>query len=144
MSESNVSESGAGEVSRAEMQSALFAQLVLQQTNLALMLLGKTPNPHTGETMRDLDAAQLFIDQLEMLETKTPGRKPTKRSSGASRQYFFENFFLDSSPAPASARGASLLSPGTPEAFGSPPGAAVGAGASAVSTYAMRRVIRLC
>jgi hypothetical protein len=46
---------------------------VLQQTNLALMLLGKTPNPHTGETMRDLDAAQLFIDQLEMLETKTRG-----------------------------------------------------------------------
>jgi hypothetical protein len=64
---------GAGESSRADTQSALFAQLVLQQTNLALMLLGKTPNPQTGETMRDLDAARLFIDQLEMLETKTKG-----------------------------------------------------------------------
>ena len=66
-------ESGTGEVSRADLQSALFAQLVLQQTNLALMLLGKMPNPQSGETMRDLDAARLLIDQLEMMETKTKG-----------------------------------------------------------------------
>jgi len=73
MSDPILPESGTGELSRADTQSALFAQLVLQQTNLALMLLGKAPNPQTGETMRDLDTARLFIDQLEMLEAKTKG-----------------------------------------------------------------------
>ena len=61
------------ELSREEMHAALFAQMVMQQSSLALMLLGKTPHPPTGQTMRDLDAAQMFIDQLEMLEAKTKG-----------------------------------------------------------------------
>ena len=61
------------DLSRDEMQSALFAQLVMQQANLAMMLLGKTPHPETGQTVRDLEAAQMFIGQLEMLETKTRG-----------------------------------------------------------------------
>jgi hypothetical protein len=55
------------------MQSALFAQLVMQQSSMAMMLLGRTPNPQTGKTMRDLESARLFIDQLEMLEVKTRG-----------------------------------------------------------------------
>jgi hypothetical protein len=58
---------------RAATLSALFASMVMQQTNMALMLLGKIPNPETGQPLCDLDAAQLMIDQLEMLETKTQG-----------------------------------------------------------------------
>jgi hypothetical protein len=58
---------------RAAEQSSLFAQLVIQQTNLATMLLGKTPHPGTGKVVQDLEAAKLFIDQLEMLEAKTRG-----------------------------------------------------------------------
>src|SRR5579859_1515099 len=58
---------------REEMHSALFAQLVMQQSNLAMMLLGKVAHPETGKAVKDLDAAQLFIDQLEMLEAKTKG-----------------------------------------------------------------------
>lgn len=61
------------ESQRDQIHSALFAQMVMQQSNLALMLLGKTPHPETGQPMRDLDAAKLFIDQLEMLEVKTKG-----------------------------------------------------------------------
>ena len=61
------------DLNRGEMQSALFAQLVMQQANLAMMLLGKTPHPESGQTVRDLDAAQMFIGQLEMLEAKTRG-----------------------------------------------------------------------
>jgi hypothetical protein len=61
------------ESGRDESHSALFAQMVLQQSNLALMLLGKVPHPETGQTTRDLEAAKLFIDQLEMLEVKTKG-----------------------------------------------------------------------
>jgi hypothetical protein len=64
---------GSTHLSQAEMQSALFAQLVMQQANMAFMLLGKTPHPETGKTVRDLEAAQLFIGQLEMLEAKTKG-----------------------------------------------------------------------
>lgn len=53
--------------------SALFAQLVMQQANMAMMLLGKVPHPETGQVIKDIDAARLFIDQLEMLEVKTKG-----------------------------------------------------------------------
>jgi hypothetical protein len=55
------------------MRSALFAQMIMQQSSMAMMLLGKTAHPETGEVVRDLDAARLFIDQLEMLEHKTRG-----------------------------------------------------------------------
>jgi hypothetical protein len=61
--------------------TALFAQLVLQQSNLALTLLGRAPHPQTGQTVRDLDAAKLFIDQLEMLEVKTRGNLSAQESA---------------------------------------------------------------
>ncbi len=60
-------------VDNFEVMAARFAQMVMQQTNMAFMLLGKVANPATGELMRDLDAAQFFIDQLEMIEAKTRG-----------------------------------------------------------------------
>ena len=60
-------------LSRDQIHSALFAQMVMRQSNLELMLLGKTPRPETGQPMRALDAAKLFIDQLEMVEVKTKG-----------------------------------------------------------------------
>ena len=66
---------------RAELMAALFASMVVQQTNMALIFLGKTPHPETGERVQDLDAAQMFIDQLEMLEAKTKGNLD-KREEG--------------------------------------------------------------
>jgi hypothetical protein len=62
-----------GPISREEMMSALFAQLIMQQSNMAMLLMGKVPHPQTGQTVRDIEAARLFIDQLEMLEAKTKG-----------------------------------------------------------------------
>lgn len=56
-----------------EMRSALFAHMVIQQSSMAMMLLGHTPHPETGKLLCDLEAARLFIDQLEMLEFKTRG-----------------------------------------------------------------------
>jgi len=53
--------------------SNLFASLVIQDANMALILLGKAPNPQTGQTIQDLEHAKYFIDQLEMLEVKTKG-----------------------------------------------------------------------
>ena len=72
-------------MSREEMMSALFANMVLQQTNLAMMFLGRVPHPETGEHTRDLDMAQMFIEQLEMLEAKTKNNL-TKQEEGLLRQ----------------------------------------------------------
>jgi hypothetical protein len=59
--------------SRQEMMAALFANLVMQHTNMAFMFLGRMPHPETGEVVQDLESAKFFIDQLEMLEAKTKG-----------------------------------------------------------------------
>jgi hypothetical protein len=56
-----------------ETRSALFAHMVMQQSSMAMMLLGKTAHPETGQVVRDLEAAKFFIDLLEMLEFKTKG-----------------------------------------------------------------------
>ncbi len=69
-------ESGAGspaDASRDDIMSALFADLIFQNTNMALMFLGHSPHPQTGEKTTDLEAARMFIDQLEMLAAKTKG-----------------------------------------------------------------------
>ena len=73
MNDPHVSEARPGSGDSEEMRSALFAHLVLQQSSMAMMLLGKTPHPETGKIVRDLEAAKLFIDLLEMLEFKTKG-----------------------------------------------------------------------
>jgi hypothetical protein len=59
------------DMSAEEKQSALFANLVMQQTNAALLMLGQVPHPDTGKSEVDLDGASLFIDTLEMLQAKT-------------------------------------------------------------------------
>src|SRR5436853_5204577 len=71
MSETSLSEPTAAQ--SADISSALFAHLIMQQANMAMLMTGKTPHPETGQTMRDLEAAKLFIDTLEMLEAKTKG-----------------------------------------------------------------------
>ena len=60
-------------ISRDEHMASLFASMVMQQAQMALMLLGQMPHPETGETITDLEGAQMFIAQLEMLEVKTKG-----------------------------------------------------------------------
>lgn len=61
------------DASRDEVMSALFATMVVQQAQMALMLLGHMPHPETGQTITDMEGAQMFIEQLEMLEVKTRG-----------------------------------------------------------------------
>ena len=105
MSDATMPEQDLGPMSREEMMSALFAQLVVQQSNMAMLLMGKVPHPQTGKTVRDIDAARLFIDQLEMLETKTKGNltkeedQLLKQSLMALRMSFVEAV---ESPAPES------------------------------------------
>ena len=61
--------------------AAMFASLVMQNTNMAVIFLGLAPNPQTGKTVQDLDNARYFIDQLEMLEVKTKGNLDAQESA---------------------------------------------------------------
>lgn len=70
---------------REEIMAALFANMVIQQTNMAMMLLGKVAHPETGKIVQDIEAAKMFIDQLEMLETKTKGNL-SKQEEGLLKQ----------------------------------------------------------
>jgi len=69
------------DTSRQEEFAFLFAQLVMQQSNMALMLLGKVAHPESGKVFQDVDAARLFIDQLEMLQAKTRGNLSKEEES---------------------------------------------------------------
>ena len=74
----NEQNEGAGGLSPEEMtpeqfMAAVFMNMVMQNTNMAAMFLGKVPHPQTGQPIKDLESAQMFIDQLEMLAFKTRG-----------------------------------------------------------------------
>ena len=80
MSDNFPGKSATTQVSGEDANSALFASMVVQQSNLALMMLGQVPHPETGERVRNLDAARMFIDQLAMLEAKTKGNLNARES----------------------------------------------------------------
>ena len=88
--------------------SALFANLIIQQTNMAMMMMGKMAHPETGQAYRDLESAKLFIDQLEMIEFKTKGNLDKreehllKQSLTAVRLAFVEALEGQGESAPAS------------------------------------------
>lgn len=111
--------------SQEELLSALFANLIIQQTNMALMFLGKVPHPETGEAVRDIDSAKMLIDQLEMLEVKTKGnlnkREDTllKQSLTALRMAFVEAVEYQT-PDTASAKESKAAAPKTESQTGSP------------------------
>lgn len=52
----------------------------MQQANLALLALGQMPSPDGRKLPVDLQAAKMFIDQLEMLAAKTRGNLTTAES----------------------------------------------------------------
>jgi len=115
-----------GNASRDEIMSALFAGLVVQQTNLAMMLLGRSPHPETQKTIQDIDGAKMFIDQLEMLEVKTQGNlkadetKLLKQSLTALRLAFVQ--VIDSqSPSMAAEQPKKTAAPAEPPKSSIPP-----------------------
>ena len=114
MNDPHLSEDKSASESPDEMRSALFAHMVMQQSSMAMMLLGKTAHPETGKIVRDLEGAKFFIDQLEMLEFKTKGNLNQeeaallKQSLMSLRMAFVESV---DSPPPV---GESRSEPGTP------------------------------
>ena len=94
---------------REEMMSALFAHLIMQQSNMAMMLMGKVAHPETGQVTKDMEAAKLFIDLLDMLEAKTKGNL-SKEEAGLLKQTLMSLHLtfveaVESSPAPSEAGG---------------------------------------
>ena len=85
MSDPAAPQNSSPDSAHGEYQSALFANLVLQQSEMALMLMGKVPHPESGQTVRELERARLLIDQLEMLDQKTRGNL-TKDEAGLLKQ----------------------------------------------------------
>ena len=61
------------EATPEQIMSAIFANMVMQNAQMAAMFLGRVPHPQTGQPVKDLESAQMFIDQLEMLAYKTRG-----------------------------------------------------------------------
>jgi hypothetical protein len=117
-----------------ELISAMFASLVIQQTNMASIFLGLAPHPQTGQIAQDLEHAKYFIDQLEMLEVKTRGNLD-KREEGLLRQSltglrlaFVEAASKPPEPAPGAGSNVEKEKNAAPEAAAKP--AADPAGAS--------------
>ena len=53
--------------------SQRFIEFVVMHAQNAAFFLGQTPNPKSGEPEVNLDLAQMFIDQLAMIQEKTRG-----------------------------------------------------------------------
>lgn len=69
-----------------QIHSMLFQQLVAGHSQMALMLMGRLENPHTGtfEAVQP-EGAKVFIDQLEMLQAKTRGNLSPEESEALTR-----------------------------------------------------------
>ncbi|MFM1769967.1 MAG: hypothetical protein RJA22_2496 [Verrucomicrobiota bacterium] len=87
----------------------LFAELVVQHANMALIFCGAVPHPETGQPSPDLEAARLFIDRLEMLQAKTRGNVGAEeagllaQSLAAARMAFVQAVAQAEKPAPEAA-----------------------------------------
>jgi len=127
MSDVQTSKPPAGDASRADHLSALFASLVMQQSNMALMMMGKVPPPEGAEPFQDLDSARVFIDQLEMLEVRTRGNlspeeeKLLKQNLTALRMAFVEAVEARDRTPPGATPAAAPPPAGAPTSPPSPP-----------------------
>lgn len=70
-----------------ERSSQLFISLVYTWQMQAMIQLGKIANPVDGSSQRDLDAAQVTIDILDMLKEKTLNNLNDDEKGFSIRQY---------------------------------------------------------
>lgn len=76
------SDESLAQADRNEIMVHLFTGLVLQHSQLAMMMLGQIADPETGlAAPKDLESAKMFIDLLEMLEFKTRGNLSADESA---------------------------------------------------------------
>ena len=91
-----------------------FLDLVSLFGTQALMALGKLANPATNKAEKNLDAARLFIDLLEMVERKTTGNLSADETKILKATLTdLRLMFVEESNAPAEASKASDNTPKT-------------------------------
>ncbi len=73
MSDTPAHPPGTSDSSIEEQRAALFANLVMQQANMALSFLGERPRSGDDAPAVDLPTASMFIDTLDTLEARTRG-----------------------------------------------------------------------
>lgn len=59
----------------------LFMNMILDLSSTAMFAMGKIAHPETGKTEKNLEMAQMSIDMLEMLQTKTKGNLNDKEEA---------------------------------------------------------------
>jgi Domain of unknown function (DUF1844) len=123
----------AADAGREEFLSALFANMIIQQTNMAMLLLGKVAHPETGQFMQDLESAKMFIDQMEMIEARTKGNL-TKQEDALLKQALsaLHMAFVETVDAPATGSEPKIVAP-APESESASPSAAAPAAPSAAA-----------
>lgn len=72
---------GQAQPTREEIISSIFASMVIQTSNMAMIMLGKAAHPETGQFYREPESAKMMIDQLDMLEVKTRGNLSPQESA---------------------------------------------------------------
>ncbi len=80
--------------------------------------MGKMANPETGQVTKDMEAAKLFIDLLDMLEAKTKGNL-SKEEAGMLKQTLMSLHLtfveaVESSPSPVQPKEQKAEAKGTP------------------------------
>lgn len=106
--------------------TALFMECVTMYSHQAMIAMGKIVNPFTKKVEKNLEAARLFIDMLEMLEAKTKGNlnKDEERllatSLGGLRLTFVEEIESGSKEPVAEAKETAEPKPGAAESPASP------------------------
>ena len=58
-----------------------FIEFVMMQAQNAALFLGQIPNPQTGKGEVNLEVANMFIDQLAMIQEKTRGNLSNEESA---------------------------------------------------------------
>ena len=123
------------DATRDAAHAGLFADLVVQHANMALIFAGAVPHPESGERETDLEAAQHFIDRLDMLQAKTRGNLGPQetallqQSLAAARMAFVHAVEARARTAPGPA-----AAPASPAAAGTPAEPPAAAGAAAAAT----------
>ena len=107
MSDSSSPTAPAAAPTAAQQGEALFANLVAQQVNMAMLFLGKLPAEDGAQPRVDLDLAGVCIETLEMLAAKTrgnltaPEQELLQRNLTAVRMWFVEQVDqAEAAPAP--------------------------------------------
>jgi len=136
----------AAEAARRAAFSVLFANLVMQQTNLALAALGKLSRPGDQEHKPDLDVATMFIDTLEMLAAKTRGNLDKieqdllQQSLTELRMHFVEA--VDRAPAAPAPSPEAAAASAPAEATAKPPGQPEAQGPAQAAEESRRKFVK--